>query len=209
MGNLFRPDSPLMRFMMLITNLIALNVLWLIGCIPIVTAGASTVAMHTVLLSYINRKDDAVLKPFFRAFRENFRAVTPLWLMNLLVGAVMVAEIVYLSVGAQLWLKVVFGVLLLIYGAATSYLYPLLARYETTAKQALLNSFMLPVRHLLSSVCVVTLNVLPVFLLVAFPELFWKSILLWTVIGFSLIAYLDLKILLPVFQKYEPATEEK
>lgn len=198
-----------MRFMMLITNLIALNVLWLLGCIPIVTAGASTVAMHTVLLSYINRKDDAVLKPFFRAFRENFRTVTPLWLMNLLVGAVMVAEIVYLSAGAELWLKVVFGVLLLIYGAATSYLYPLLARYETTARQALLNSFMLPVRHLLSSVCVVTLNVLPVFLLVAFPELFWKSILVWTVIGFSLIAYLDLKILLPVFQKYEPATEEK
>ena len=198
-----------MRFMMLITNLIALNVLWLLGCIPIVTAGASTVAMHTVLLSYINRKDDAVLKPFFRAFRENFRTVTPLWLMNLLVGAVMVAEIVYLAAGAELWLKVVFGILLLIYGAATSYLYPLLARYETTAKQALLNSFMLPVRHLLSSVCVVTLNVLPVFLLVAFPELFWKSILLWTVIGFSLIAYLDLKILLPVFHKYEPATEEK
>ena len=201
MGNLFRPDSPLMRFMMLITNLIALNVLWLLGCIPIVTAGASTVAMHTVLLSYINRKDDAVLKPFFRAFRENFRTVTPLWLMNLLVGAVMVAEIVYLAAGAELWLKVVFGVLLLIYGAATSYLYPLLARYETTAKQALLNSFMLPVRHLLSSVCVVTLNVLPVFLLVAFPELFWKSILVWTVIGFSLIAYLDLKILLPMKQK--------
>jgi len=198
-----------MRFMMLITNLIALNVLWLLGCIPIVTAGASTVAMHTVLMSYINRKDDAVLKPFFRAFRENFRTVTPLWLMNLLVGAVMVAEIVYLAAGAELWLKVVFGILLLIYGAATSYLYPLLARYETTAKQALLNSFMLPVRHLLSSVCVVTLNVLPVFLLVAFPELFWKSILVWTVIGFSLIAYLDLKILLPVFQKYEPATEEK
>ena len=198
-----------MRFMMLITNLIALNVLWLLCCIPIVTAGASTVAMHTVLLSYINRKDDAVLKPFFRAFRENFRTVTPLWLMNLLVGAVMVAEIVYLAAGAELWLKVVFGVLLLIYGVATSYLYPLLARYETTARQALLNSFMLPVRHLLSSVCVVTLNVLPVFLLVAFPELFWKSILLWTVIGFSLIAYLDLKILLPVFQKYEPATEEK
>ena len=209
MGNLFRPDSPLMRFMMLITNLIALNVLWLLSCIPIITAGASTVAMHTVLLSYINGKDDAVLKPFFRAFRENFRTVTPLWLMNLLVGAVMVAEIVYLSVGAQLWLKVVFGILLLIYGAATSYLYPLLARYDTTAKQALLNSFMLPVRHLLSSVCVVTLNVLPVFLLVAFPELFWKSILVWSVIGFSLIAYLNLKILLPVFRKYEPATEEK
>ena len=203
MGNLFRPDSPLMRFMMMITNLVVLNVLWLLCCIPIVTAGASTVAMHTVLLGYLNKKDDAVVKPFFRAFRENFRGVTPLWLMNFLIAAVMVAEIFYLSVGAETWLKVVFGILLFIYGAATSYLYPLMARYQSSKKQAILNSFMLSLRHFLSSLCVVTLNGLPIFLLVAFPAIFWKTILFWTVIGFSLIAYLDLKILMPVFKRYE------
>ena len=208
MGGIFRPDSPLMRFMMLVTNLLILNVLWIICCIPIVTAGASTVAMHTVLIGYINGKDDAVLKPFFRAFRENFRAVTPLWLVNFLIAAVMAAEAFYLSAGSALWLKVVFGILLFIYAAATSYLYPLFARYHTSARQALLNSFMLSVRHLASTVCVVTLNALPVVLLVALPALFWKTILLWTVIGFSLIAYLDLKILLPVFGKYETPPEE-
>lgn len=197
-----------MRFMMLVTNLILLNVLWLVGCIPVITAGASTVAMHSVLIGYIKGKDDAVLKPFLKAFKENFRIVTPLWLLNLIVGAVLTAELFYLSTGAQLWLKVVFGVLLFIYSAATAYLYPLLARYETTAKRALLNSFMLPGRHLLSSVCVVVLNLLPVALMVAFPEVFWKTILIWTLIGFSLIAYLVLRILLPVFGKYETPTEE-
>lgn len=208
MGNLFRPDSPLMRFMMLITNLILLNVLWLIGCIPVITAGASTVAMHSVLIGHIKGKDDAVLKPFLKAFKENFRIATPLWLLNLILGAVLAAELFYLSTGAQLWLKVVFGVLLFIYSAATAYLYPLLARYETTVKRALLNSFMLPVRHLLSSVCVVVLNLLPVALMVVFPEIFWKTILAWTLIGFSLIAYLVLRILLPVFGKYETPAEE-
>ena len=209
MGNIFRPDSPLMRFMMLITNLIALNVLWLIGCIPVITAGASTVAMHSVLLGYINGKDDAVLKPFLRAFKENFRGATPLWLLNLFIGAVMAAEIFYLSVESQLWLKVVFGVLLFVYAAATSYLYPLLARYQTSGKSALFNSFALSMRHLLSSVCVVTLNALPVVLMVGFTEIFWKSVLVWTLIGFSLIAYLNLKILLPIFKKYDPTPEEK
>ena len=197
-----------MRFMMLVTNLILLNVLWLVGCIPVITAGASTVAMHSVLIGYIKGKDDAVLKPFLKAFKENFRIVTPLWLLNLIVGAVLAAELFYLSTGAQLWLKVIFGVLLFIYSAATAYLYPLLARYETTAKRALLNCFMLPGRHLLSSVCVVVLNLLPVALMVAFPEVFWKTILIWTLIGFSLIAYLVLRILLPVFGKYETHTEE-
>lgn len=197
-----------MRFMMLITNLICLNVLWLVSCIPVVTAGASTVAMHTVLLGYIGGKDDAVLKPFFRAFKENFRNVTPPWLLTLLIGGVMAAEILYLSVGAPMWLKVVFGVLLVIYAAAVSYLYPLFARYHTTVRQAVLNSFMLPVRHLLSTVCVVTLNALPVVLLILFPQIFWKMALVWTLMGFSLIAYLNLRILLPVFKQYETAPEE-
>lgn len=197
-----------MRFMMLVTNLVVLNVLWLVCCVPVVTAGASTVAMHSVLIGCLTHKDDAVVKPFFRAFRDNFRVTTPLWLMNLLVGGVLAAEIVYLSVDGQLWLKVLFGVLLFVYAAATSYLYPLLARYDTTARQALLNSFALSLRHLLSSVCVVVLNALPVVLLLGFPDIFWRSILVWTVIGFSLIACLNLKILLPVFRKYEPSGEE-
>ena len=210
MGNIFRPDSPLMRFMMLITNLIILNVLWLLCCIPVITAGAATVAMHSVLLGYLEGKDDAVLKPFFRGFRENFKLVTPLWLVNFLIGAVMAAEIFYLSVGdTALWLKILFGVLLFLYAAATSYLYPLLARYQTTRKAAVFNSFALTLRHLLSSVCVVTLNALPVVLLVGFPGVFWKSVLVWTLTGFSLIAYLSLKILLPIFKRYDPSSEEK
>lgn len=208
MGNLFRPDSPLMRFMMLITNLIALNVLWLIGCLGVVTAGASTVAMHSVLISCIKGKDDAVLKPFLKAFKDNFRIATPLWLLNLLIGAVMAAELIYLSVDGQLWLKIIFGVLLFVYAAATAYLYPLLARYQTTGRAALFNSFALSMRHLLSSLCVVTLNALPVVLAVWFGEIFWKTVLVWSLMGFSLIAYLSVKILLPVFQKYEKSDEE-
>lgn len=209
MGNIFHPGSPLMRFMMFITNLIALNVLWLLGCVPVITAGASTVAMHSVLLTYIHGGDDTVVKPFFRAFRENFRTVTPLWLVNFLIGAVMAAEMFYLSVGAQLWLKVVFGILLFIYAAASSYLYPLLARYQTGGRSAVFNSFALSTRHILSSVCVVTLNALPVVLVVWFTDIFWKTILIWTVIGFSLIAYLSLKILLSVFKQYEQPSDEK
>ena len=209
MGNIFRPDSPLMRFMMLVTNLIILNILWLVCSIPVVTAGASTAAMYAVLLGYITGKDDAVLRPFFRAFRDNFRIATPLWILNLLVGGVLAAEIFYLTADTGLWLKIIFGVLLFIYSAATSYLYPILARYQTTGRAALFNSFALSLRHLLSSLCVVTLNALPIVLMVGFTQIFWKSILVWTLMGFSLIAYLDLKILLPIFRKYDQSPEKK
>ena len=105
MGNIFRWDSPLMKFMMLITNLVCLNVLWLVCCLPVVTAGAATTAMYYVVFQYITKQDDAVLKPFFRAFKENFRQVTPVWILNLLIGAALAAEIFYLTQSGEVWLR--------------------------------------------------------------------------------------------------------
>ena len=204
MGNIFRWDSPLIRFMMLITNLVCLNVLWLLCCLPVITAGAATTAMYYMVFQYITKQDDGVLRPFFKAFKENFKTVTPIWILHLLIGAALGAEVFYLSQDSQLWLKALFGILLLVYAGVSAYLYPILARYNTSRKKAVINSFALSTRHLFTTVCVVILNAVPVVLVLFMPEIFWKSILFWTVGGFSLIAYLCGKILLVVLKKYEP-----
>ena len=209
MGNIFRFDSPLMKFMTLITNLMCLNVLWLLCSLPLVTAGAATTAMQYVIFQYISKKDDSVLKPFFRAFKENFRTATPLWIPNLLIGAALAAEVFYLSSGAQMWLKVLFGIVAFIYLGATSYLYPLLARYDAPPKNAIINSFALSIRHLGSTVCLVILNAAPVAVMLFAPEVFMKLSMLWLLGGFALIAYLDARILMPVFKKYEPQETEE
>lgn len=209
MGNIFRWDSPLMRVMMLITNLICLNVLWLLCCLPVITAGAATTAMYSVIFQYITKQDDSVMKPFFKAFKENFKTVTPIWVLHLLIGATLGAEVFYLSQGAQLWIKVIFGILLFIYVGVSAYLYPILARYHTSRKQALLNSFALSTRHLFTTICVVVLNAVPVALILFLPEMFWKTILLWSLGGFSLIALLCGQMLLVILRKYEPQYAEE
>lgn len=209
MGNIFRWDSPLMRVMMLITNLICLNVLWLLCCLPVITAGAATTAMYSVIFQYITKQDDSVMKPFFKAFKENFKTVTPIWVLHLLIGAALGAEVFYLSQGAQLWIKVIFGILLFIYVGVGAYLYPILARYHTSRKQALLNGFALSTRHLFTTICVVVLNAVPVALILFLPEMFWKTILLWSLGGFSLIAFLCGKMILTVLKKYEPQYAEE
>lgn len=208
MGGLFHPDSRLVRLMMLVTNLVCLNLLWIIGCIPVITAGASTTAMYSVIFAYITGKDDAVLKPFWRAFRENFKQVTPIWLMHLLVAAGLGAGVFYMTLGVETGVKVIFGIVLFIYVAAASYCYPLFARFNTTWKAALFNSFALTFRHLLTSASIVIINMLPLALVLIAPEIFWKLILAWTLIGFSLCAYLSGKLLLLVFRKYENKEQE-
>ena len=209
MGGIFHPDSKLVKIMTLITNLVCLNALWLIGCIPVITAGASTTAMYSVLFAYLTGKDDAVWKPYWRAFGENFRQVTPVWLMHFLVSMALGAGVFYMTLEVETWVKVIFGVLLFIYAAAACYCYPLFARFNTTRKAALFNSFVLTFRHLLSSASMVIVNALPLALLLIAPDVFMKMILVWILIGFSLCAYLNAKILLPIFRRYENQEDEE
>ena len=49
MKSIFNLDSPLMQMLTRIGDMILLNVLFLICCIPVITAGASIAAMHKML----------------------------------------------------------------------------------------------------------------------------------------------------------------
>ncbi|MBR6615324.1 MAG: YesL family protein [Lachnospiraceae bacterium] len=208
MGNIFKLDSPVMRFLTLVTNLVCLNMLWLLCCLPVVTAGASTTAMYYLVFQYINKQDDAVIKPFFAAFKDNFRQVTPIWILNLLIGAALAAEVFYLSQGAEGWLITIFAILAFIYIGASSYLYPIMARYDAPTRNSVMNCFALSLRHLPSTILVVCLNMAPVALYFLKTDLFWKTSILWLVGGFALIAYANGRILLSIFKKYEDPVED-
>jgi uncharacterized membrane protein YesL len=207
MGGYFKLDSPFMKLLTLVTNLVCLNVLWLLCCLPIFTAGASTVAMYHVIIQYVTHQDDAVMKPFFKAFKDNFKATTPIWILNFLIALALAAEAFYLSQGADNWLIVAFLVLAFAYLGISSYLYPIIARYDVPVRNAVFNSIALSLRHFGSTVLVVSLNLLPIVLSILEPQIFLRTGILWTLGGFSLIAYLNCRILMKVFKKYEHKDE--
>jgi len=206
-GNILRLDSPVMRFLTLVTNLVCLNMLWLLCCLPVVTAGAATTAMYYVIFQYISKLDDAVIKPFFSAFKDNFRQVTPIWILNLLIGAALAAEVFYLSQGAEVWLVVAFVTLAFVYLGASFYLYPIMARYDAPARNSVMNCFVLSLRHLPSTLLVVCLNVVPLVMYFLKTDVFWTTSILWLVGGFSLLAFANGKILLSIFKKYDDPAE--
>lgn len=204
----FRYDSPVYRKLMLFTNLIIVNFLWVLTCLPVITAGAATSALYHVIFQLLNCQEDEVVKPFFQAFRENFRQATLIWVPHLFIGLALAAEAIYLSIGSSGGLWLVFVVLAVIYLAVSSYIYPIIARYQSNTKKVLMNSAVLSIRHLFSSVCMVLLNTAPFVLLLRFPRIFWNTSLFWTFLGFSLAAYLNSRMLMNIFKKYEP-TEAK
>ena len=57
--------------------------LWLVCSLPIVTIGASSTALYYVTVKCIRHERGRTSKSFFRAFRDNFRQATLLWLLLL------------------------------------------------------------------------------------------------------------------------------
>ena len=73
MKGIFDFNNPVMSFLSKLADLMILNVLTIICCVPIVTVGASLSSMYYVLLRLRNEETSFVTKDFFHAFRQNLR----------------------------------------------------------------------------------------------------------------------------------------
>ena len=66
--NIFEEGSPFQRFLNKMTDLLILNVITILMCIPVITAGAALTAMHYVLLKMVRGEEGYIVKSFFRCF---------------------------------------------------------------------------------------------------------------------------------------------
>ena len=79
-------DNPIMRGMGRLADFIILNLLWVVCSIPIITIGASTTALYTVMLKLVKNEEGYIAKGFLKAFKENFKQATVIWLILLVAG---------------------------------------------------------------------------------------------------------------------------
>lgn len=207
MNGIFNLDSPLMSFLSKFADLMILNLLTLICCIPIVTIGASLTSMYYVLLRFHNEEVGSVIKDFFHSFKNNFKQATIMWVMYLLLIVALVEDYYLMFVvGLQTLLSLryvvyVFTALVLI---SITWSFVLLSRYSNSIARMILNSFCVGVTHFVSTFVMVLLMLVPVAVILVFPAAF--PIIL--IIGLSVVGYLQALLFSRVFKKLEqPQTE--
>ncbi len=201
MFKILNVDSPFIRFLTKVANLALLNILWTICCIPIITAGASTGAMYTVALQLVRDTDDEVVKPFFRAFKTSFWKATGLFVFWVIAGAFVLTS-AFLARRISTLLGIIVLVPLAVFLGTSSYLFPLYAQFENTLFNTIKNAAILSVLNLKRSILTVLWDLLPILLILAYEPLFWKTLVIWPVLGVAVIAYFKLRILVAVFDQY-------
>ena len=199
-------DNVVMRALGKIGDMICLNVMWLICCIPIITIGASTTALYTVMLRMVKNEEGYIFRGFLKAFKSNFKQSTLIWLILLLLGIVWTVDFRvagFIPGMAGIILSAIFLALGFILLSVMIYIFPLTARYENGIKATFKNALILTVAKLPYTFLMVAIVVAAVFasLWSAFTLLF--SLPLWLVIGVSLIVWINSYILRRVFVVFE------
>ena len=208
---LFSLDSPVMKALSFIGDLIILNVLFLACCIPLVTIGASATALYTISMRMAAKDDRGILKPFFRAFKENFKKATVIWLTFLLIGAVLALGItmIYLNQSAfSNLIKVLYGVVILVYLVGLSWVFPLQAKFENSVKNTIKNAFIIGISRIGNSIVIAILLLIPVLMAVFFTKIFILTGFVWILCGFSVIAVLQSLVINTVFSRYTVSSLE-
>ena len=103
MNGLFKPDSGLMIFMTQVTDCIFLSLFFLLGCVPVVTAGASFAALYDAVYRGFRRGEKNTWLRFLHVFRTNWKA-------GILPTLVFFAAVAGLGYGMiQCWNGAVYG----------------------------------------------------------------------------------------------------
>ena len=206
MSKLFSTDSLLWRALSKMTDLIWLNILFVVCSIPIFTIGASLSAMYSVTFKMTVGEEGAISQDFFKAFRENFKQATILWLIMLGIGIFIVVDLFFAAYlpgafrdGAHILLAVI-GVLYLL---TFSYVFPLQSRFINPIKLTMLNALVISTKHLFpSSIAATFLTAIPGLIVAFLPHLIIDLLPIIVLFLFAGIAFVVSKILRPIFQKY-------
>ena len=200
--NIFEEGSPFQRFLNKMADLLILNLIALLMCLPIITAGASLTAMHYVLLKMVRGEEGYIVKSFFRSFKREFRQATVLWILYMALAALMASNLIMILQGGgvyPLWLPSSILVVAVLELMFMIYTFAMLSRFDNSIYQTLINAVTLTFSELPRSLEMAVITLVP------FIAFFRASILLPLLVlfGLSVPGYACAIVYDPIFKKIE------
>ena len=202
----FDTDNFLMRFSEKVLDIVTVNLLFVVSCLPIVTIGIAKISLYQAIFEIKKSRRVPVFKTYIRAFKQNLKLGLQLGLLELGIVLISVLDL-YLFWGQEglafQLLKVICLGILIFLTLVMLASYPIAARYELAWKEVLqkgllLVSFNFPWFFLMLAIFFLIAMVL---YLSAFTLLLGGSAFL--LFGFGLLAFLQAGLMEKLFAKYQ------
>ncbi|MDE6220872.1 MAG: DUF624 domain-containing protein [Lachnospiraceae bacterium] len=201
---MFKLDSPLMNFLNKVADIMILNFMFLVFCIPVFTVGAAFSAAYYMGFKMVKNEETYIVKGFWKAFKENFKQGTAIWLILLVILALLTADyriIAYSGIEFARWIRIAVVTVTMVVLMGVVFMFPLQARFVNPVRNTIKNAFLMALSHLPTAFLLVAIYAVPVIVLYFIPQ----SLPILILLTFGLIIYAKSFLLLRVFKKYEEA----
>lgn len=200
------------RFFHDLFDLLLVNCLWMLCCLPVITIGPATCGMYAVTLKLAREEPVNPLKDFLRGLRDNFKAGILLELLVALLVAFTAGDLWFAQLQSG-WIQPLYITLALVTGMACliliSYAFPLQAMFRAPLKIQILNALKLTAVAPVRSILLWVVLSVPVIAALTLPLEVLKVIgVMYLIVGFSGPAYGASRILRDIFDRVNGTSDE-
>lgn len=205
-------ENPVIEILNLVGKLIILNFLWILCCIPVITIGAATSAMYSVMFKIVDNADGLLFLPYFKAFKNNFIQSTAIWFIILFVGSIFGFDLFYAryeeGILGKVFIFIAIAGLLVVLNILTL-VFAIQSRYTNTVKNHIKNAFIIAYLSPLKIILVWIVWIVPISLTIYSYQFFRYFGFIWFVCGFSIVFFYSSRIILSIFRKAIKEEKEK
>ena len=202
----FDTDNFLMRFCEKVLDIVTVNLLFVVSCLPIVTIGVAKISLYQTIFEVKCSRRIPVFKIYIRAFKQNLKLGFQLGLLELGIFLISVVDLSLFwsqtGVAFQLIKAICLGILIFLTLVMLAS-YPIAARYDLTWKEVLQKGLLL-----------VSFNFVWFFLMLAIILLIIMLLYLsgftlvlggsaFILFGFGLLAFCQAGLMEKLFAKYQ------
>ena len=204
--SIFNTDNLFMRICEKILDLVTVNLLFLLSCLPFVTIGIAKISLYETLFEIKGARRVKVTAMYMQAFRKNWKVGFKLGLLELLLVGISLFDLVLFwkqeTMLFQMLKATCIGVIIF-----TSLLflciYPLAAKFEMTVKDLLQTGLIMVSLHFPWFFLMIALLAVIVFFLSSSGFALLLGLTLFVLIGFAALGFLQLPIMETIFNKYK------
>ncbi len=172
MSSIFGQDTVFFRGMNQVGNVIAVTLLWLLGCLPIVTIGTSCIAMYYTMVKAVRHGEGYVSREFFGAYKRNLGNGIWLTIVFLLLAGVLAIDRIYmdqLGTGTANAMSLGYTLLILVAASVFLYIWPVVSRFTMGKWACFRLSLLMVFRHLPYTVLFLAMWILSICIVVLIP----------------------------------------
>lgn len=202
----FNTDNLVMRISEKIADLVTVNLLFVLSCLPIVTIGIAKISLYQTVFAIKHQRRLPVIRTYISAFRENWKLGLQLGGMELLVSGICLFDLLLFwnqtTLPMQALKAVCLGLfifLVLVMLAA----YPIAARYQLDWKECLQKAMIVTGLHFPWFFVMGSALLLLCMALASSVLAFLMGLMIFFLFGFSSLAFAQVGLMEKIFAQYQ------